>query len=331
MRWLLTWFVLWLLITALLLLATGLSLWLLRHSRMLRAADGALWAKWTATALTLPSVFGALLATVAIFSIVLCAEPRLSLLHSCLHAVRHWCGHNSTTAQKEAHFLLWLTNAWLCFGGIALLLAWRQQPISFRLPPSAKLRRVAEAAGLTNQLPIWEAETDEPAGLVGVWRPFIFVANWLVRQLTAPALKVVLRHEWGHWRRWDHLTRWVLFSIAVLFGFVPFVRWLHQQWRCACEEAADDWAAPDAVSAHHLAFALQTVQQRAAMIALGLTSGHLNHRIVRLQQMRRPDLDGATGWLPIMSIVVILTCALSVTALPPAWFTLHCLAEVLLL
>lgn len=318
------------LITAPFLLAAGLNLWLLRHSKSLRAADGALWAKWTAMALALPPVFGVLLTTVAFFSIVFCTEPHLSLLHDCLHAIRHWCGHVSKTAQTEAHLLLWLTTAWFCISGIILLLAWGRQPIPLRLPPSIKLRRVADAAGLTNQLPLWEAETDKPAGLVGVWRPFIFVAHWLVQQLTAPALQVVLRHEWAHWLRRDHLTRWMLFGIAVLFGFIPFVRWLHKEWRRACEEAADDWAAPDAVSAHHLAVALQTVQQRTAMIALGLTSGHLTHRIVRLQQMPRPARDGATEWFPIISTVFILTCVLSMTALPPVWFTLHCLAETLL-
>ncbi len=218
--------------------------------------------------------------------------------------------------------------AWLVSIGVLCKLLAKRQPTLRRLTPSSKLRRAMAKAAIPNSLTIWEAETDAPAGLVGLRRPFIFVSRWLVRQLSLPALTTVLRHEYAHWQRQDHWLRSLLFVVSLTFSFVPFVLWLQREWRQASEEAADDWAAPNETTALALAQALSTVRQQTAPLGLGLDNGHLERRIARLQQRR--SANTTANWLGGVALLSGLAVATLFSLAPPLWSSLHCLAETLL-
>ncbi|GBC99496.1 hypothetical protein HRbin17_02021 [bacterium HR17] len=327
MRFVLAWLVLWWLVTAGVLLAVGGCLWLLRRTTRLRQVDGAAWANCLATALLLPPAMAALVAGSTIVSATFCAEWQLPLLHACLHTVRHWCGHATAAAHHDAQILAWLAAVWLGIAGSLWLVLWHRRTAMQLTAPSPKLQRAALRAGVPAALPVREALTGAPAGLVGKWRPFIFVARWLVRSASLPVLEAVLRHELMHWQRRDHWTRWGATLVGVVFGCVPGVVWMHREWRVASEEAADDAAAPTPELAQALALALQAVHTYSTTAALSLAGGALGRRIARLQA--RSTTPPPSPRYPTIAAIGLSTFALACTLTPPLWFTLHCLAEAL--
>jgi Zn-dependent protease with chaperone function len=362
MRWLLAWLFLWWLTSAGLLLLMGIVLWLLRRFSALRRWDGAVWANATAMALLCPLVIGAIVATNATLSVKGCDLPSLSLRSSsairhpspfalCSHAIRHWCGHASSAARRDVWAMFWVIWGWLGIAGSGWLLVEGRRRSLAMFAPSAKLRRAGKLAGVPDWLPLREAVTEAPAGLVGFRRPFIFVARWFVQTASLPSLCAVLRHELAHWHRRDHLLRRLLFAVAIGFGCVPLVAWLHREWRDASEEAADDWAATDAFTALALAQALQMVQRhgqigRSAGGQVGIDEGKLSRRIERLKgrQMGRwagerdegrgagnGDLNRRKLALCSLGIGIGFSLFVPLSLTPPLWLTLHCLAETLLL
>ena len=370
MRWLLAWLFLWWLTSAGLLLLMGIVLWLLRRFSALRRWDGAVWANATAMALLCPLVIGAIVATNATLSVKGCDLPSLSLRSSsairhpspfalCSHAIRHWCGHASSAARRDVWAMFWVIWGWLGIAGSGWLLVEGRRRSLAMFAPSAKLRRAGKLAGVPDWLPLREAVTEAPAGLVGFCRPFIFVARWFVQATSLPSLCAVLRHELAHWHRRDHLLRRLLFAVAIGFGCVPLVAWLHREWRDASEEAADDWAATDAFTALALAQALQMVQRhgqigratdrqvgRSAGGQVGIDEGKLSRRIERLKgrQMGRAagerdegrgagdgDLNRRKLALCSLGIGIGFSLFVPLSLTPPLWLTLHCLAETLLL
>jgi len=231
MRWLLAWLFLWWLTSAGLLLLTGIVLWLLRRCSGLRRWDGAAWANATAMALLCPLVIGAIVATSATLSVERCdlptssPVPRPSSVFSlCSHTVRHWCGHASSAARREVWAMFWVIWGWLGIAGSGWLLVEGQRRSLVMFAPSAKLKRAGKLAGVPDWLPLREAVTETPAGLVGFRRPFIFVARWFVQVASLPSLCAVLRHELGHWHRRDHLLRRLLFRRRHRFWMCPVRR-----------------------------------------------------------------------------------------------------------
>ncbi len=321
--------VLWFLLSALLLGMTGGILWTLRQLTPLRQWDGAKWARWTALALLLPLLWASGLTAAGLLSVSECPDVSSVWLHGCLHSIRHWCGHASESAYRESLWLLWGILGWLSIASALWFLAMRRQPQLRRLPPSTKLRRALKQASVPASLPVWEAVSDAPAGLVGVWRPFLFVAQWMVQRLSLPALCAVLRHECAHWHRRDHWLRWLFFGIALLFALVPFVHWLHREWRQAAEEAADDWASTDEQTAHALAQALTTARQEAVAVGVGFGSEQLERRIQRLKKRRHHAVKEDPWWTALVFVGGLVVTALTFF-LPPLWLTLHCFAEALL-
>lgn len=319
----------WLLVTASLLLVTGNGIRVLRAVSSLREAEGALWAGCTAQALTFPPILGLAMTGIALFSVLTCAESSGPLVHACLHTIAHWCGHSSFSAAWEVHDLSWLVSAWTVGAFFLAFLIHRRSHRLRRSPPSPKLLLAARTIHWDERLPLWEAETEAPSGLVGLRHPFVFVARWLISLLRLEELQAVLRHERAHWHRRDNWWRCLLFSVAFLFWFVPSVRWLYREWRQAAEEAADDLAAPDPITARHLAHALQRVWTEIPEPFPSFADDGVQRRIRRL--LSRPatpqERKGGKGW----EVLAMATFALTPLFAPPLWFTLHCLTEVLLL
>lgn len=365
MRWLLAWLFLWWLTSAGLLLLTGILLWLLRHFSALRRWEGAAWANVAAMALLCPLVIGAIVATGATLSVKGCDLPTSSpvphpssLFFLCPHTVRHWCGHASSAARRDVWAMFWVIWGWLGIAGSGWLLVEGRRRSFMVFAPSAKLKRAGKLAGIPEKLPLREAVTEAPAGLIGFRRPFIFVARWFVQRASLPSLCAVLRHELGHWHRRDHFLRRLLFAVAIGFGCVPLVAWLHREWRDASEEAADDWAATDLSTALALAQALQMVQHgqmggsdsqwggKLADERMGMDGGKLSRRIERLKGRQRGnstaerderrrmgdgDLNRRRLALCPLGMVIGFSLFVPLSLTPSLWLTLHCLAETLLL
>lgn len=312
---------LWFLSSALLLLVVGTILWLTMKFPKLRDTNSAERDRLMAVSLLAPPSLGIALAVAGLTSASLC--PYISAHHLCFHSASHLCAHSTVTAAWKIQFLLWGTGGWIAVTGTAMVLLWgRKRTMKFS-PPSAKLKRAIALAKLPKDIPVWETDCDVSAGLIGVVSPSIFVSRQLVRNLSVPTLSAVLQHEYAHFARRDHLFRFLLFLVAFVFSLVPFTIWLHREWRCACEEAADDAVTLNGKSAKLLSTALQTVKRLS-----GLEDEQLERRIERAGRSKPFN-----SWASLVSATAILfglASGLIALHIPAVWLTFHCLAEALM-
>lgn len=317
--------VLWFSATAFLILLFGAVLWLLRRFSSLKRIESADWARWTAYGLLVPPGLGFAFAVAGVVSAVLCLAVSNSNCHYCMHRSKHLCCHSTTSAVRNSHMLLWVTVAWLGLTGSTGLLALRRSRLTNYSQPSPKLRRAIVLARLPSRISVWETESDAPAGLVGVISPSIFVSRKLVLNLSVHELAAVLKHEYAHFLRRDHWFRLLFFVTALLFAPVPFAIWLQREWRCACEKAADDFAAVDEKSAKCLSIALQTVQGFGSV----KSDDEILHRIKRLGTKRRSGSFKNWGFAGAMALSLVSASIFFLVQ--PLWLTFHCFAEALML
>ncbi|GMV20725.1 MAG: hypothetical protein AMXMBFR57_06740 [Acidimicrobiia bacterium] len=109
-------------------------------------------------------------------------------------------------------------------------------------------------------IPAWQIDAGIPiVAVIGVVRPRLVIDTSVLRHCDAAELAAIVAHECGHLRRRDNLRR-------LLFGAMP-APWmpahLHERWREATEQAADDLAAAQSDARVHLASALVRVARLA--------------------------------------------------------------------
>ncbi len=323
MRLVLVGFALWLVSSAFLILLVGSILWLSRKVPPLRNADGSEWARLTALGLLAPPSFGIAFAIAGLTSAILCPSTSVRNYHLCFHLARHLCGHSSATTIWKSHSLLLAALVWLGVTGATTVILSRRAKLVKRFRPSPKLKQAIALAQIPKKLPVWESDDEAPAGLVGVLSPSIFVSRETVQRLPLSALTTVLRHEYAHFARKDHWLRWLLFVIALIFAPIPFAVWLQREWRCACEMAADDFAASNSQSARFLTNALSAVQGFTGL------NEQLQQRIERLKAKRTKSKHAI--WVGVVAILSGLVLGVFAFSVPSIWLTFHCLAEALIL
>lgn len=324
MRVILAGFALWFWVSAFLVFALGALLWLLRKFSPLSKIEGAAWARLTALGLILPPSSGLAFAICSLVSALSCPATASHKFHLCLHSARHFCLHSTSASLLGSNFVLWATLLWFGLTGAALALTVsRRRRIRF-IEPSPKLRQAIAQGNLPGNLPVWETDSEIPAGVVGFLSPSIFVSSELVRRLPEQALVVVLRHEYAHLVRRDHWLRLLLFSVALIFTPTFFAIWLQKEWRNASEQAADHLAAIDRKSARLLSLALKSVQ--SAWVPLSLKE--LTKRSERLISFVADDNEVLT-FAPA-TLLGLALCAAFICS-PPLWSTFHCFAEALVL
>jgi Zn-dependent protease with chaperone function len=80
-------------------------------------------------------------------------------------------------------------------------------------------------------------------GLVGIWRPRLFVAGQVFETLTEEEMAAAVAHETGHLRAHDNLRRALIRACRDALCIIPCGRSLDAGWRQASEAAADEYAA----------------------------------------------------------------------------------------
>jgi beta-lactamase regulating signal transducer with metallopeptidase domain/protein involved in polysaccharide export with SLBB domain len=140
----------------------------------------------------------------------------------------------------------WLFVIWL--GGVAALLlgrliagarfarALRQAPAD-RDP---RLRRILALETTARIRCVETAAIDAPA-LFGVFRPRLLFPPGLTSQLSDDELRLVVRHELGHWRRRDLLAQALLHAAAMVHWFNPLAWLAARLARTDCELACDEF------------------------------------------------------------------------------------------
>jgi hypothetical protein len=75
---------------------------------------------------------------------------------------------------------------------------------------------------------------------IGFFRPVILIPDWVLRDLSAEELKVILLHEFTHLRRWDDWTNLAQKLVRTIFFFHPAVWWIERRLSLEREMACDE-------------------------------------------------------------------------------------------
>jgi hypothetical protein len=75
---------------------------------------------------------------------------------------------------------------------------------------------------------------------IGFFRPAILIPDWVLRDLSAEELKVVLLHEFAHLRRFDDWTNLAQKLVRTVFFFHPAVWWIERRLSLEREMACDE-------------------------------------------------------------------------------------------
>ncbi len=155
------------------------------------------------------------------------------------------------TVQKPFDWSCWLVAGWLT-GVVALLAAGvirslflHRRLIKNQSPAGAEV--IASLHALARSMEFRRAPTVATCAavrvptLAGFWRPCILLPAGFAEGVPATQLRMVLGHEFAHWRRGD--LWWQLFSslLLVLHWFNPLLWLAHHRLRDEAEAAADAW------------------------------------------------------------------------------------------
>lgn len=208
---------------------------------------------------------------------------------------------------------------------------------------------------LSKSVPVKLPQTSVPAyrlshpfpviAVVGLFRPKLFIADYLFDLLTPEELSAAVEHECGHIATRDNLKRTLLRICRDVLAIVPCGRGLDREWAAASEAAADDFAARKGSEvALDLASALvkiarmvpagihPTLPVSAFLIGENLSS--IKFRVGRLAQQAGSGCgESPTQTSPIafslwLSFGILLLSALAVAADTNSLFVIHHLIEI---
>lgn len=130
---------------------------------------------------------------------------------------------------------------------------------------------------------------------IGFFQPAIVFPAWLLPQLSAAEIKVILLHELAHLRRWDDWTNLAQKLVKAVFFFHPAVWWVENHLTLEREMACDDMvlaqtASPRAYASSLLSFAEKLQNARGLALAQALVSRmrHMSLRVKQILDAKRP-------------------------------------------
>ncbi len=168
-------------------------------------------------------------------------------------------------------------------------------------------------------------------GIVGFWRPRLFIARQVLDLLTSEEIAAAIAHENGHLAARDNLKRGVLQACRDALLIIPSGRSLDKAWSEASEEAADENAARQGHGvALDLASALVKIARTipigarptmpAGVFLLGVEeeSKGVMSRVRRLLALattdRRSTQESSLSanllvWIPVASLILVFVVA----------------------
>jgi len=148
------------------------------------------------------------------------------------------------------------------------------------------------------------ADAAVPAA-IGFFRPAIVFPAWLLPQLSAEELKLVLLHEFAHLRRWDDWTNLAQKILKAVFFFHPAVWWIENRLTLEREMACDDMvlaqtASPRAYASSLISFAEKLQGGRGLALAQALVNRmhQISLRVAQILDPKRPHRTGL--WRPVL-------------------------------
>ncbi len=142
---------------------------------------------------------------------------------------------------------------------------------------------------------------------IGFFQPAIVFPAWLLPQLSAAEIQVILLHENAHLRRWDQWTNLAQKILAALFFFHPAVWWIDNRLTLEREMACDDivlaqTANPRDYASFLISFAekMQSVRDLALAQALVSRMRQISVRVAQILDAERPS--HTAFWKPVLGV-----------------------------
>jgi Zn-dependent protease with chaperone function len=142
---------------------------------------------------------------------------------------------------------------------------------------------------------------------IGFFQSAIVFPAWLLSQLSAAEIKVILLHELAHLRRFDDWTNLAQKIVKAVFFFHPAVWWIENRLTLEREMACDDMvlaqtASPRAYASSLISFAekLQTARGLALAQALVSRMRHMTLRVAQILDAKRPNRTAL--WTPVLGL-----------------------------
>jgi beta-lactamase regulating signal transducer with metallopeptidase domain len=157
---------------------------------------------------------------------------------------------------------------------------------------------------------------------IGFFKPAILIPDWVLRDLSAEELKVVLLHEFAHLRRWDDWTNLAQKIVRTIFFFHPAVWWIERKLSLEREMACDEVVVAETANAQAYAECLVSLAEknffRRGVALAQAVVGHARDtslRLARILDGKRPH--SSRVFRPALGMVTVLV-AFSVITLPEA-------------
>ncbi len=150
------------------------------------------------------------------------------------------------------------------------------------------------------------SEVAVPAA-IGFFRPAIVFPAWLLPQISAEEIKVIMLHELAHFRRWDDWTNLAQKVVKAVFFFHPAVWWIEGRLTLEREMACDDMvlaqtASPRAYALSLISFAEKLQNARGLALAQALVS-RVHEMSMRVTQILDAKRSSRTGiWKPVLGL-----------------------------
>lgn len=141
---------------------------------------------------------------------------------------------------------------------------------------------------------------------IGFLRPAIVFPAWLLPQLSAAEVEVILLHENAHISRRDQWSNLVQKIVKAVFFFHPAVWWIESRLTLEREMACDDivlaHSEPRAYASFLITFAekLQNTRGLALVQALVSRMRQMSLRVTQILDAKRPRRTGL--WLPVLGV-----------------------------
>ena len=175
----------------------------------------------------------------------------------------------------------------------------RRWPRSFETSPPAR------------QTTLCVSERVNVPSAIGFLRPAIVFPAWLLPQLSADEIAVILLHEHAHLRRWDQWTNLAQKFARALFFFHPAVWWIENHLTLEREMACDDIVlaqsqSPKAYASFLVSFAEKLQHAPGLELAQALVS-RMHQMSMRVTQILDGKRSRRTGlWAPVLAVNAVL-------------------------
>jgi beta-lactamase regulating signal transducer with metallopeptidase domain len=137
---------------------------------------------------------------------------------------------------------------------------------------------------------------------VGFFRPAIVFPAWLLPELSADEIRLIVLHELAHLRRWDDWSNLAQKIVKALFFFHPAVWWIDRHLTLEREMACDDMVlaqtqSPRAYASSLISFAEKLHGTRGLALAQALVSRmhQMSSRLAQILDPERPQRSGLRG------------------------------------